>query len=209
MCKKAFRALRGRTWPFVLSLWIPSLAASAQPSTPSPTPSPASTPASAPVWHNPSNTNFSIVDPCGGPKELLNKFGPTPCVYVLGQGMISAGYTNISAHGSLSVSNGAHAASLPISGNANVYPSLLMTVGVSANSQLQFTAPSAVSVNTARFGTFPPRRVPRLPIRSGSFSAQRLSRSSQSPSATQPRPTVAALPARGPPIRSSSIRHSR
>lgn len=150
MCKKAFRALRGQAWAFALCLWIPSLAASAQPSTPSPTPSPAS----APVWHNPSNTNFSIVDPCGGPKELLNKFGPTPCVYVLGQGMISAGYTNISAHGSLSVSNGARAASLPISGNANVYPSLLMVVGVSANSQLQFTAPSAVSVNTARFGTF-------------------------------------------------------
>jgi hypothetical protein len=34
------------------------------------------------VWHNPPNTSYSIFDPCGGPKELLNKFGPTPCVYI-------------------------------------------------------------------------------------------------------------------------------
>lgn len=68
--------------------------------------------------------------------------------------MVSAGYSNLSAHGSVSASRGALAASLPLSGNANVYPSLLMVFGVSPSSQIQISAPSAVSVNTARFGTF-------------------------------------------------------
>jgi hypothetical protein len=95
-----------------------------------------------------------IFDPCGGPKELLNKFGPTPCVYISGEAMVSAGYSNISAHGAVSVSHGALAASLPLSGNANVYPSLLLVFGVSPSSQFQITAPSVVSVNTARLGTF-------------------------------------------------------
>lgn len=129
---------------------LPSVAASAQSSMPSPAPS--ATP--APVWHNPPNTSFSIFDPCGGPKELLNKFGPTPCVYIAGEAMVSAGYSNISAHGAVSVSHGGLAASLPLSGNANVYPSLLLVFGVSPSSQFQITAPSAVSVNTARVGTF-------------------------------------------------------
>jgi hypothetical protein len=129
---------------------MPALGVSAQSSTPSPAPS--ATP--APVWHNPPNTNYSIFDPCGGPNELLNKFGPTPCVYISGEAMVSAGYSNISAHGAVSVSHGALAASLPLSGNANVYPSLLLVFGVSPSSQVQITAPSAVTVNTARLGSF-------------------------------------------------------
>src|SRR5579871_1078830 len=147
-------ALRRVLWavcPLSLLLWLPAAATSAQPSI-TPTPAPSSTP--APAWHNPPNTNFSIFDPCGGPKELLNKFGPTPCVYIAGEAMASAGYSNISAHGSVSVSHGALAASLPLSGNASVYPSLLLVIGVSPSSQFQITAPSAVSVNTARVGTF-------------------------------------------------------
>ena len=68
--------------------------------------------------------------------------------------MVSAGYSNISAHGSVSVSRGTLAASLPLSGNANVYPSLLLAFGVSPSSQIQITAPSEVSVNTARLGSF-------------------------------------------------------
>ena len=67
--------------------------------------------------------------------------------------MVSAGYFNRSTHG-WSVSHGALGASLPLSGNANVYPALLLVFGVSPNAQLQITAPSAVSVNTARLGTF-------------------------------------------------------
>lgn len=137
-------------WPSLCVLCIPVIAAAAQ----APPPSPAPTPTAVAVWHNPPNSNYSIVDPCGGPKELLNKFGPTPCVYISGEAMVSAGYSNISTHGSVSVSHGALAASLPLSGNANIYPSLLLVFGVSPSSQIQITAPSEVSVNTARFGTF-------------------------------------------------------
>jgi hypothetical protein len=108
-----FRAISAFTF-----LWVPGLAASAQSATPSP--APAAT--AAPAWHNPPNTNYSIFDPCGGPKELLNKFGPTPCVYIAGEAMVSAGYSNISAHASITVSRGALAAGLPLSGNANKAP---------------------------------------------------------------------------------------
>lgn len=106
------------------------------------------------MWQNPPNTHFAIFDPCGGPKELLNKFGPTPCVYISGEAMVSASYSSISAHGSVSASRGALAASLPLSGNANVYPGLLLVLGVSPSSQVQISAPSEVSVNTPRLGTF-------------------------------------------------------
>ena len=68
--------------------------------------------------------------------------------------MVSAGYSNISAHGSVTVTHGTQAASLPLSGNANVYPGLLLVFGVSPSSQIQITAPSEVSVNTARLGSF-------------------------------------------------------
>jgi hypothetical protein len=139
------------------------LTSSAQ-ATPEPSPSAIPTvtaspgPATAqPIWHNPPNTNLSIVDPCGGPKELLNKFGPTPCVYVLGEAVVSAGYTNINTHGALQISGNGPlglSTSLPVSGNANVYPSLFIAFGLSANSQLQVTMPSEVQVNTQRFGTF-------------------------------------------------------
>lgn len=146
--------LQPRIWPLILLFCLSSGLASAQ-TTPTPSPSPAA--AAAPVWHNPPNTNFSIVDPCGGPKELLNKFGPTPCVYVAGEGMVSAGYANINTHGALQVTGNGPlglSASTPISGNASVYPLLLMTVGISANSQLQITPPSQVDVHTQRFGSF-------------------------------------------------------
>ena len=148
--REALRLIHWRVWLTLCFLWLPSFVASAQSATPAPT----SSPTAAPVWHNPPNTNYSIFDPCGGPKELLSKFGPSPCVYILGEAMVSAGYSNISVHGSVSASHGALAASLPLSGNANVYPSLLLVVGVSPSSQLQITAPSTVSVNTARLGTF-------------------------------------------------------
>ena len=144
------RTIACGTMTLVVALSLP-VASLAQPS-PAPSPTPPATPAQ--VWHNPPNTNFSIFDPCGGPNELLNKFGPTPCVYIAGEAMVSAGYSNISAHGAVSVSHGGLAASLPLSGNANVYPQLLLVFGVSPSSQVQITAPSAVDVSTARLGSF-------------------------------------------------------
>ncbi|MGZ3507758.1 MAG: hypothetical protein ACXWNJ_05055 [Vulcanimicrobiaceae bacterium] len=144
-----------RAWPLILALFLLGNPTSAQTARPSPAAS--ASPAATAVWHNPPNTNYSIVDPCGGPKELLNKFGPTPCVYVAGEAVVSAGFANINTHGGLEFrGNGPLGLNrnLPISGTANVYPSLFMAFGVSPNAQLQFTLPSEVQVNTQRLGSF-------------------------------------------------------
>lgn len=81
-------------WTLPLIFLLSFSATVAQTETPTPTPSPSPSQPMPSVWHNPPNTNFSIVDPCGGPKELLNKFGPTPCVYVAGEAVVSAGFAN-------------------------------------------------------------------------------------------------------------------
>lgn len=146
-----------RFWVLAFLLSIISQPALAQTAPPSSSPAPSQPAQETPAWHNPENTNFSIFDPCGGPKELLNKFGPTPCVYVKGQAMVSAGYMNLNTHGSLTVSGNGPLGlteSVPISGNADVYPQLLIAFGVSANSQLQLTMPSQVEIHTQRFGSF-------------------------------------------------------
>ena len=127
-------------------------APAAQPTPDTPPPSPAAAPTSAPVWHNPVNTPYSIVDVCGGPKELLSKINPSPCVLVLGQAQLSVGYAIINTHGSASLSGPQNGFVLPISGNANVYPTFVMAVGVSSRSQLQISAPSNVDVTTQRLG---------------------------------------------------------
>lgn len=114
-------------------------------------PTPAPTP--APVWHNPAGTPYSIFDPCGGPKELLNKIAPSPCVVVLGQAEVAIGYANINTHGSVSVNGPQNGFDLPIAGNANVYPNLLIAFGVSKNAQFQITLPSDVNVSTMRLGS--------------------------------------------------------
>lgn len=131
---------------------IASQQASPLPSaTPAAPPAPAA--ASAAEWHNPPYTNLSIVDPCGGPKELLSKINPSPCVVIQGEAMFWAGYANVNTHGSVSV-NGPHSGfELPISGNANIYPNLTMAFGVSAHSQFQITTPSDVNVSTQRLGS--------------------------------------------------------
>ncbi len=115
--------------------------------------SPAASPSPAPVWHNPVGTNFSIFDPCGGPKELLNKINPSPCVLVLGQAQVSIGYANVNTHGTVSVNGPHNGFDLPISGNANVIPNLLVAFGVSKSSQFQITLPSDVNVSAMRLGS--------------------------------------------------------
>jgi hypothetical protein len=139
-----------------LSVFSP-LACRAQP-TPAPSPSPPANlpqaPASAPVWHNPTNSPYSIFDPCAGPREIFNKLNPSPCVLVLGQAEVGFGYANINTHGSVSVVGPlGQGASLPISGNANAYPMLTMTAGVSSRSQLQISAPSYVALSAQRLGS--------------------------------------------------------
>lgn len=124
---------------------------------PSPTPAATQTmapsSATAPVWHNPPYTNLSIIDPCGGPKELLSKINPSPCVLVEGEALFFAGYANVNTHGNVSVSGPQSGFELPISGNANIYPNLAMAFGVSATSQIQITMPSDVDVSTQRLGS--------------------------------------------------------
>jgi hypothetical protein len=119
----------------------------------SPTPPASPAPQSAPVWNNPVGTRYAIFDPCGGPKELLNKINPSPCVLISGQAMVAGGYSNVSTNGSISVKGPLqHSINLPISGNANIYPNLLMAFGVSPTSQLQISLPSSVNINTQRLG---------------------------------------------------------
>lgn len=135
---------------FSLALCIaPALA-----QTPEGSPAPSPTPQSAATWHNPEGTPYSIVDPCGGPKELLAKINPSPCVLVLGQAQISFGYANVNTHGTISaVGPFQRGALLPISGNANAYPTLLLAFGVSPSAQLQISLPSTVAISTQRLGS--------------------------------------------------------
>ncbi len=142
-----------------LLLCVPNLRAVAQTATPPPTSAPTSAPTEhqeTEVWHNPPHTPWSIFDPCGGPKELLSKIGPSPCVLIKGEAELSAGYTNFNTHGNVQITGGGPiglGTNVPISGNANAYPQLLMIVGVSPSSHVQITLPSSVDVNTQRFGT--------------------------------------------------------
>ena len=126
-------------------------AAAAQESA-TPTPSPA--PQTVPAWHNPVNTPYSILDVCAGPKELLSKINPSPCVLVLGQAQVSFGYANLNVNGNVSISNAQQQGfTLPISGNANMYPTLVIAAGVSPRAQFQITAPSQVNLSTPRLGS--------------------------------------------------------
>jgi len=135
----------------ILALALVARPAAAQ-ETPSPSPSPAAQ--NAPVWHNPASTPYSILDPCAGPKELLSKINPSPCVLVLGQAQVSFGYANVNTHGTVSLAGPQqNGFVLPIAGNANVYPSLTIAAGVSSRSQFQITVPSYVAISTARLGS--------------------------------------------------------
>lgn len=145
----------GRMLAAILLFWVQLTSrAAAQEAAATPTP-PASTPAaqSAPVWHNPTGTPFAIFDPCAGPKELISKINPSPCVLVLGQAQVAFGYTNINVHGSVGITGPQRGVVLPISGNANVYPELFLAAGVSSRSQLSVALPSEVSISTQRVGS--------------------------------------------------------
>lgn len=128
------------------TLPIPVLAQAAASASPSPAaPAP-------PAWHNPTGTQYSIFDPCGGPKEILNKIDPSPCVLVAGQSEASFGYTTLTTNGNVAIGGRKFNFDLPIAGNANVYPNLLLTFGVTQASQLSFTLPSDVGIGTMRLG---------------------------------------------------------
>jgi hypothetical protein len=138
----------------LIAISLVSFAGSVEAQSASPAPAPTASPQIAPVWHNPVGTRYSIFDPCGGPKELLNKINPSPCVLISGQAMLAGGYTNVTTNGSVSVTGPLQRGiNLPISGNASIYPNLLFAFGVSPTSQLQISLPSSVNINTQRLGT--------------------------------------------------------
>ena len=87
-------------------------------------------------------------DPCGGPQEILNKFGVTPCVVVGGEAMLSAGYLSAKVNGNIQVGS---IATLPAAALVRSYPQALATVGLGPRTDVEFTLPSYTRVDTARF----------------------------------------------------------
>lgn len=111
------------------------------------------TPLPAPTTPASDTTVRQISDPCGGSQELLKKYlANSPCVFVLGQGsvQITYGSTNIPANvvvtgGAQNTANGfRHAVS---------YPSTIMNVGITRNSQIRILLPSFSKVSSSLIGT--------------------------------------------------------
>ena len=93
-------------------------------------------------------------DPCGGFLELLNKIGNgTACVFVRGEGAVTAQYSsaNIPINAQLSATGRV----LNLSGYAHAfgYPAPVVYIGVAPRAQIVITPPSFVQVNSGRFGT--------------------------------------------------------
>ena len=88
------------------------------------------------------------VDPCGGPSEIINKLGPTPCTAVLGQVIISTTYGNTSVTGNISLPRFAPT----VGGHIVEYPTPLVFVGVSPTIQIELTPPSVATVSSGKFG---------------------------------------------------------
>jgi hypothetical protein len=86
-------------------------------------------------------------DPCGGPQELLNKFGTTPCVVPRGEAMLSAGYTSAKVTGNATLGS---LGTLAFSGLARQFPQALLTVGVTPQSDLEIQLPSYLRADTTR-----------------------------------------------------------
>src|SRR5271165_6682042 len=113
-----------------------------------PVASPAAHPASSPP---PIPKNF---DPCGGFLELLNKIGNgTACVFVLGEGAVTAQYgsAQIPTNAQINVngSSGAHTLELSSSANGFGYPASTVYIGVLPRAQIAITPPSFVQVNSS------------------------------------------------------------
>jgi hypothetical protein len=102
-------------------------------------------PSAAPVVPPVLPANF---DPCGGPQELLNKFGLTPCVVVGGEAMLSAGYVSAKVNGNVQAGT---VATLPASALVRIYPQALATVGLSPCTDVQFTPATYARVDIAHF----------------------------------------------------------
>jgi hypothetical protein len=84
-------------------------------------------------------------DPCGGPQELLNKFGTTPCVVPLGEVMLSGGYSSAKVTGNVALGS---IATMPVSALARQFPQSVITVGVTPQTDFEFAGPSYLRLDT-------------------------------------------------------------
>ena len=123
---------------------FPARGAQASPAPAQPPPSP-SVPAAPPKlpW------NF---DPCGGPQELLYKYGTTACVVVGREALFSAGYVSAKVNGTISISS----AVLPkiagtINGLVRSWPSAQAIVGLGPFTDLQIIPQTYARVDTTAF----------------------------------------------------------
>ena len=115
--------------------------------TPAPTPAPTLPPIPA-GW-----------DPCGGPHELLNKIGLTPCVFVAGEAALTAQYAsvNIPSNTALNITTpgGATAATtFSTAAHAFAYPATTVYVGVLRRAQISITGPTFEQVNSSSAAAF-------------------------------------------------------
>jgi hypothetical protein len=126
----------------IAALSAPTLAA--QQATPAATAAPTAAPSPLPAGPPKLPPNF---DPCGGPQELLYKFGTTPCVVPLGEAMLSAGYSSAKVTGNVTLGS---IATLPISGLATQYPQALLTVGLTPKTDVEIALPSYLRLDTTK-----------------------------------------------------------
>ena len=118
-----------------------------------PAPSPAPTASAAAQAAAPPQipSNF---DPCGGPLELLNKIGNgTACVFVRGEGAVTAQYETVSIPANAQINFdtplGSRTLGLSTSAHAFGYPASTIYVGVLPRAQIAITPPSFVQINSS------------------------------------------------------------
>jgi hypothetical protein len=115
----------------------------------SPSPSPPPAPSASPsVAAAPPQLPWNF-DPCGGPQELLAKYGPTPCVVVGGEAILSAGYTSAKVNGTVSITSKV----LPefqatTSALVRSYPAPQAIVGLGPFTDFQIIAPTYTRIDT-------------------------------------------------------------
>jgi hypothetical protein len=112
-------------------------------------PSPAASAAVLPT--QPPQIPFAY-DPCGGPGELLAKYGLTPCVVVGGEALLSAGYTSSKIDERISIQSKVLPPVQTAEGTlARTYPQAQAIVGLGPFSDITIVAPTYTRLDTDHF----------------------------------------------------------
>jgi hypothetical protein len=90
-------------------------------------------------------------DPCGGPQELLSKYGTTPCVVVGGEAVFAASYTSAKINGTFSISSSALPTGTATSALVRSYPAAQAIIGLGPFTQVDIIAPTYTRVDTTAF----------------------------------------------------------